>query len=103
MFFKNKIIFFIVQFLFCILLVYFINQQIVPVGIFDNFIIELIALYVSILFISGLISKILVQLYVLLSKVIKRSIINKTFVSWLFFTFVCYILTFIIFVLSIEY
>jgi len=103
MFFKNKIIFFIVQFLFCILLVYFINQQIVPVGIFDNFIIELITLYVSILFISNLTSKILIQLYILLLKIVKQNIVNKLFVSWLFFTFVCYILTFVIFALSIEY
>lgn len=103
MFFKNKIIFFIVQFLFCILLVYFINQQLVPIGIFDNFIIELIVLYILILFISNLISKIFVQLYILLLKIIKQNIINTAFASWLLFTLVCYILTFIIFALSIEY
>lgn len=103
MFFKNKIIFFIVQFIFCIFLVYFINQQIIPIGMLDNFIIELIIMYVLILFISNIISKILIQIYVLLSKAIKHNIINKIFVSWLFFTIVCYVLTFIIFALSVEY
>ena len=102
MFFKNKILFFIVQFIFCILLIYFINQQIILIGILDNFIIELIIIYISIMFISNLVSKILTQIYILLSKLIRHNI-NKSFTSWLLFTITCYILTFFIFAIAIEY
>ena len=102
MFFKNKILFFIVQFIFCIFLVYFINQQIILIGILDNFIIETIIIYISILFISKLISKILTQLYILLSKIIKHHV-HKRFILWFYFTMVCYVLTFLIFAFIIEY
>ena len=102
MFFKNKILFFIVQFIFCVLLVYFINQQIILIGILDNFIIETLVLYISILFISRIVSKILTQLYILLSKIIKHHT-HRRFILWFFFTIVCYILTFLIFAFVIEY
>lgn len=102
MFLKNKILFFVLQFIFCMFLVYFINQQIILLGIFDNFIVELITIYILILFISHLISRILTQIYGLLSKLIKHNI-NKPFVLWLLFTIVCYALTFLIFAVVIEY
>jgi hypothetical protein len=102
MFFKNKLLFFIIQFIFCTFLVYFINQQIVLIGFFDNFVIELMVLYFSIMFVSNLISQILIQLYFLCSKITNHHI-NKHFISWLYFTTICYLLTFFIFALAIEY
>ena len=70
MFFKNKILFFILQFIFCIFLVYFINQQIILIGILDNLVIDLIIIYMLIIFMSGLISKILTFIYMIFSKFI---------------------------------
>lgn len=102
MFFKNKILFFILQFIFCMVLIFFINQQIILIGVLDNFIIELIIIYLSIMFISNLISKILTQVCTLLSKLMKYKI-NKNFTLWLFFTIASYALTFLIFALAIEY
>ena len=102
MFFKNKILFFILQFIFCIFLVYFINQQVVLIGVLDNFIVGLFVIYILILLVSFLLSKISTQIYILFSKLIKHHI-HKRFIKWLFFTSFCYILTFFIFAIAIEY
>ncbi len=102
MFFKNKLLFFIIQFIFCIFLVYFINQQIIFIGILDNFFIDLIIIYLSIIFVSGLFSKILTFIYILCLK-LTRYKVHKYFFSWMSFSITCYILTFIIFAIAIEY
>ena len=102
MFFKHKTLFLIIQFIFCIFLVYFINQQIVLIGILDNFLIDLIILYILIIFTSKLLSRIFTQIYIVFSKLIKHKI-YRHFVSWMSFTIICYTLTFIIFALAIEY
>ena len=102
MFFNNKLLFLIIQFIFCIFLVYFINQQIIFMGILDNFFIDSAILYVLIILISGFLSKILTIIYMIFSRLINHKV-YKQFISWTFFTVICYILTFIIFAITIEY
>jgi hypothetical protein len=102
MFFNNKLLFLIIQFIFCIFLVYFINQQMIFIGILDNFFVDLIVVYLSIIFVAGLFSKILIVIYILFLKLLNCKT-HKHFVSWLIFTIICYTLTFIIFALAIEY
>ena len=102
MFFKHKTLFLIIQFIFCISLVYFINQQIILAGFVNNFFVELVIIYVLIIFTSQLLSKILTQIYIVFSNLIKYKV-YRHFVSWMLFTIICYVLTFIVFAIAIEY
>ena len=102
MFYNNKLLFLIIQFIFCIFLVYFINQQMIFIGILDNFFTELIVIYLSIIFVAIIFSKILTLIYILFSKLLNYKI-HKRFFLWMTFTIICYVLTFIIFALAIEY
>lgn len=102
MFFKQKLLFFIIQFIFCIFLVYFIDQQIILFGLFNNLFIDLIFLYTLIIFVAGILSAILTKIYITFLKLIKNKY-NKQFIFWLLFTFLCYILTFGIFAIAIKY
>lgn len=102
MFYNNKLLFLIIQFIFCIFLVYFINQQMIFIGILDNFFVDLIVIYLSIIFVAIIFSKILTLINILFSKLLNYKI-HKRFFSWMIFTIICYALTFIIFALAIEY
>lgn len=72
------------------------------IGILDNFFIELIVIYLSIIFVAIIFSKILTLIYILFSKLLNYKI-HKRFFLWIIFTIICYVLTFIIFALAIEY
>ena len=102
MFYKHKLLFFIIQFIFCIFLFYFINQQIILVGILSNFVIDLFIVFISISIVSYLLSRIITQFYIIFAK-LSRLKIYKRFTYWLLFTVFCYILDFIIFAIAIEY
>lgn len=102
MFYNQKFLFFIIQLIFCIFLVILINQQTFLTGFLDNFFVELIIVYALIFLIAKLFSTILSLIYLLFSKLIKHKT-NRDFISWLFFTIICYVLTFIAFAFSIIY
>jgi len=102
MFYKHKYLFFIIQFIFCMILVYFISQQIFLVGIIGNFFIDSFILFLLIIFLSYILSKIITQFYILFVHLLKFKTYRRFF-SWFCFTILCYISTFILFALSIEY
>ena len=100
MFYKHKYLFHIIQFVFCIILAYFINPQIILVGLLGNIFIDSIIIYL--LLISAFLAKIITQFYIVFMKMIKAKIYRR-FSFWMVFTIICYILDFIIFAVSIEY
>ena len=102
MFYKHKLLFLIIHLIFCIFLFYFINQQFILAGIFSNFIIDLLIIFISVVIVSYLSSKAVTMLYIIVAKLAKLKI-YKRFIFWLLFTFFCYILDFIIFAVAIEY
>lgn len=102
MFYKHKLLFFIIHFIFCIFLFYFINQQIILVGILNNFVLDLFIIFISVVIASYLLSKIITQIYIIFARLAKLKT-YKRFMFWGLFTIFCYILDFIIFAISIEY
>lgn len=102
MFYKHKLLFFIIHFIFCIFLFYFIKQQIILVGILSNVVVDLLIIFISVIIVSYLLSRIITQLYIIFAKLAKLKV-YKRFFYWLLFTFFCYMLDFIIFAVAIEY
>ena len=102
MFYKHKYLFHIIQFVFCMVLAYFINQQIILVGLLSNLFIDSLIIYLLLIFISAFLAEITTQFYIVFMKMIKAKIYRR-FSFWIFFTSICYILDFIIFAISIEY
>jgi hypothetical protein len=102
MFYKHKYLFFIIQFIFCSILAYFINQQIILVGLLKNLFVDSLIIYLLLIFISSFLSKIITQIYILSMKMIRAKFYRRFF-YWFCFTILCYTATFIIFAISIEY
>ncbi|MEA5001633.1 MAG: hypothetical protein VB017_07100 [Endomicrobiaceae bacterium] len=108
MFYKNKISFFIVLGIISFILYYFIDQQIVLIGLLNNFIISIGILFFLIIFISFFSSLIMLSVMSAASKIYtkitgKQARYSKKFALWLNFTVMCYIVSFIIFLQSITY
>ncbi len=102
MFYKHKLLFFIIHLVFCMFLFYFINQQFILVGIFSNFVVDLFILFISVIIVSYILSKTATLFYIVFAKLTKLKT-YKRFIFWLLFTTLCYILDFIIFAAAIEY
>ena len=103
MFYNNKIILFSLLLIFSTVLLYLVSQQIVLVGILSNFFISLLILYLIIIIISAILSITCLQLYVFFSNVIKCNKCSKILLFWWLFTIFSYIVSFIIFMFTIEY
>lgn len=108
MFYNLKILFFTILYLMSLILVYFIDKQIMLTGIFKNpFIFALIIWSVIILLSAGTVFLLLfilkktINLFLKLFK--KEEINNNGFFVWLSFTLLSYVAVFIIFVFSIKY
>lgn len=102
MFFKHKLLFFIIQLIFCIVLIYFVNQQVILVGLLNNLIVDLIIIYILLVAVASLIAQILTQLCIIFFCLIKCRY-HKKFIFWFSFTICCYLLNFGIFAILIEY
>lgn len=108
MFYKNKILFFIILGLISLILYYFIDQQLVLIGLLNNRIISIGILFFLILFFSFtasvLITFFIVLFLKLYGKIIKTKLrYSKRFIIWLTFTIAAYIISFIIFFQAITY
>ena len=102
MFYKHKSLFFIIQFIFCVLLFHFIEQQIVLVGVLKYFVVDWLTIFFFVMIVSYLLSKIITQFYIIFGKLIRFKV-HKRFTFWLLFTLLCYALDFVIFAVAIEY
>lgn len=108
MFYTNKSLFFIILYLLSVFLSYFINQKILLMGIFENFLILTTIVYICIIGVSFAISLfshfVIKMLLNIIYKILKQEQkYNHKFVFWLNFTIFSYVTVFFIFLFSITY
>lgn len=102
MFYDMKFLFFIIIYIFSYVLYYFIKQQILLVGIFDNMFFSTGIIFVAIILSSYILSFIIMKIYNFLPVYIKNKS-NKNFILWLLFTVISYITVFVIFAVATSY
>ncbi len=102
MFYNLKILFFIILFIFSCILFYFINQQILLIGIFENFFFSSTLIFISTIITSYIITFIIIKISNFIPLYIKNKS-NKNFISWLIFTIISYIIVFIAFAFATSY
>jgi len=108
MFYNLKIAFFLILYFISLVLYYFINQQIVLAGKFENPFFGALIIWGSIILVSAIV---VFALHFVLKKIInffiklfkREEITNNGFLVWLNFTLAAYIIAFIIFAFSIKY
>lgn len=108
MFCNNKPLFFIILYLLSIFLGYFINQNFLLLGIFENFLILTAIIYIFIMSISialSLISAVIIKILLnIIYKILKlEQKYNRKFVFWFNFTIFSYVTVFFVFLFSITY
>ena len=108
MFYTNKSLFFIILYLLSVFLSYFINQKILLMGIFENFLILTTIVYICIIGVSFAISLfshfVIKTLLNIICKILKQEQrYNSKFVFWLNFTIFSYVAVFFVFLFSITY